>query len=102
MTTMFFPETARCAPVLSGHYLMLRFSVEEHCTCTTGILLGCMLTKSVNAVSGRDIMVVNLLHFFVFLRFIFVVLICCFLRLAVCMLSFWFSVWVRPTSLTSL
>ena len=62
-----------------------------------------LLTKSVSAVSGRDIMVVNLLHFFcVFLRFIFVVLICFFLCLAVCMLSFLFSVWARPTSLTSL
>ena len=62
-----------------------------------------LLTKSVSAVSGRDIMVVNLLHLFcVFLRLIFVVLICFFLCLAVCMLSFLFSVWVRPTSLTSL
>ena len=71
---------------------MLRFSVEEHCTCTTGILLGC-LQNQLMLYPGE----IPIAFSCVFLRFIFVVLICFFLCLAVCMLSFLFSVWVRPT-----
>ena len=74
-----------------------------------------LLVKSVSAVSGRDIMVVNLLLFFfcvcvcvcacvwlflvvVVFDLVFVLFFC----LVVCMLLFLFSVWLRPTSLTSL
>ena len=58
-----------------------------------------LLVKSVSAVSGRDIVVVKLLHFFV----CFWVYFCGFdfFSLVVYML-FLFSVWLRPTSLTSL
>ena len=40
--------------------------------------------KSVNAVSGRDIMVVKLLHFFVFLSFFCVFDLFCFFPLSGC------------------
>ena len=73
-----------------------------------------LLVKSVSAVSGRDIMVVNLLLFFfcvcvcvcVCVTFLVVVVFdlvfVLFFCLVVCMLLFLFSVWLRPTSLTSL
>ena len=59
-----------------------------------------LLVKSVSAVSGRDIMVVRLLHFCVFEFFLWFWFV--FSCLVVCMLLFLFSVCLRPTSLTSL
>ena len=63
-----------------------------------------LLLKSVSAVSGRDIMVVKLLHFggcdFEFFCVCGFDLF--FFCLFACMLLFLFSVWLRPTSLTSL
>ena len=77
------------------------FSVEEHCTCCNRYPFR-LLTKSVSAVSGRDIMVIKLLLYFfsvcvLFSFFLWFWFVFCFgsFLVVVCMLLFLFSVSVK-------
>ena len=73
------------------------FSVQEHCTCGTGIPFR-LLIKSVSAVSGRDIMVVKLsLHFFCVVWFVFCFVV--FFCLLICMLLFFCFLFLLKYSL---